>query len=427
MSNPLVAQRQDSTTSLSGVPILESVDETRKAVESGDWAAGVMGAVGTGLDALGMALDPFGAILAAGVGWLMEHVGPVSDALDALTGDPDEIKAHSETWKNVAAELDAVRTEMTDVVKSDTASWTGQAGDAYRARSEDIGALIEAAKSAAQGAADGIATAGEVVGAVRTLVRDIIAELVGHLVSWALQVLATLGVGMTWVVPQVVAEVAKVAARIADITSKLVRAFKVLTPLLKKLGKGFGDAGDKLRKIKADGSSAGPGKTPPPPKTGNGDAPATPRRRPGRRARTGRAVTVPRPPAPRTTTPGAAPGRTGRAGSTTTPRAVTAPPPARSGAEAAVTARPAPGPPAATARCAIRSRTGAHRTSSAARRIRSTSPPGRWCSARSTPNSSAPFRWWSNARTSPRSAPVAGSAGAGRRCWTNGSRSTRPE
>lgn len=123
VSNPLVAQRQDSTTALSGVPILESVDETRKAVESGDWAAGVMGA-----GCVGMALDPFGAILAAGVGWLMEHVGPVSDALDALTGDPDEIKAHSETWKNVAAELDAVRTEMTEVVKSDTASWTGSGG-----------------------------------------------------------------------------------------------------------------------------------------------------------------------------------------------------------------------------------------------------------------------------------------------------------
>nr|WP_243788910.1 hypothetical protein [Saccharopolyspora gloriosae] len=124
MGNPLVAEREDSTKSFSGVPILESVDETKKAIESGDWASGVMGAVGTGLDALGMALDPFGAVLAAGVGWLMEHVGPVSDALDALTGDPDEIKAHSETWKNVAAELDAVRAEMSDAVKADTVHLT---------------------------------------------------------------------------------------------------------------------------------------------------------------------------------------------------------------------------------------------------------------------------------------------------------------
>ncbi|WP_249124069.1 RHS repeat-associated core domain-containing protein [Saccharopolyspora erythraea] len=264
MTNPLVAERKDSTQGFSGVPILESVDETRKAIESGDWAAGVLGAVGTGLDALGMALDPFGAILAAGVGWLMEHVGPVSDALDSLTGDPDEIKAHSETWKNIGAELAAIAADMTDLVDKDTAGWTGQAGDAYRARSADTGKLITAAQSAAEGASSGIATAGEVVGAVRTLVRDIIAELVGHLVSWALQVVATLGIGLTWVVPQVVAEVAKVAAKIADITMKLVKAMKSLMPMLKKLGGSFDEAADALKKIKNDSSTA------PPPKPGEG-------------------------------------------------------------------------------------------------------------------------------------------------------------
>ncbi|RKT84500.1 RHS repeat-associated core domain-containing protein [Saccharopolyspora antimicrobica] len=257
MSNPLVAERKDSTESFSGVPILESIDETKKAIESGDWASGVMGAVGTGLDALTMALDPFGSILAAGVGWLMEHVGPLSDALDALTGDADQIKAHSETWKNVAAELGEINTEMTNMVNSDVADWAGEAADSYRKRSEDTGKLIEAAKKAAEGASEGIGTAGEVVAAVRTLVRDIIAELVGHLVSWALQVLATLGIAMAWVVPQVVAAVAKTVAKIADLTTKLVKAMKSLGKLMKKLGDGFGDAKKALDKIKKDEGGSG--------------------------------------------------------------------------------------------------------------------------------------------------------------------------
>ncbi|MEV4643859.1 RHS repeat-associated core domain-containing protein [Saccharopolyspora sp. NPDC049357] len=264
MTNPLVAQREDSTQSYSGIQIAESVADTQKAIESGDWAGGVLGAVGTGLDALGMALDPFGAIFSAGVGWLIEHVGPVSDALDSLTGDPDEIKAHSETWKNVSAELEAINTEMKDLVKADTASWLGEAGDAYRKRSEDTANLIAAAKSAADGAADGIGTAGEVVAAVRTLVRDIIAELVGHLISWALQVVCTLGIALAWVVPQVVAEVAKVAAKIADITTKLIQAMKKLSPLLKKLGDSFGDTKKALDKIKADNTkNDGPASTKP--------------------------------------------------------------------------------------------------------------------------------------------------------------------
>ncbi|SEG96091.1 hypothetical protein SAMN02982929_06300 [Saccharopolyspora kobensis] len=284
MTNPLVAERKDSTQAFSGVPIMESVDETKKAVESGDWAAGVMGAVGTGLDALTMALDPFGSILAAGVGWLMEHVGPLSDALDALTGDADQIKAHSETWKNVATELGEINTEMANMVNNDTASWVGAAGDAYRNRSEDTAKLIEAAQKAAEGASSGIGTAGEVVAAVRTLVRDIIAELVGRLISWALQVLATLGIAMAWVVPQVVAAVAKTVARIADVTTKLVKAMKSLGKLMKKLGDGFGDASKALKKIKGDQGPAAKVDSPAPNRsTGSGgpgprgDSPASTR------------------------------------------------------------------------------------------------------------------------------------------------------
>ncbi|WP_236808832.1 RHS repeat-associated core domain-containing protein [Amycolatopsis albispora] len=280
MGNPLVAEVQDSTTAISGIPILESIDETSKAIQSGDWAAGVLGAAGTALDALGMAMDPFGSILAAGVGWLMEHVGPLSDALDALTGNPDEIKAHSETWKNVGTELSSISADLAKMIEADTASWIGPAGDAYRTRGADTATLISGAQSAAEGASSGIGTAGEVVGAVRSLVRDIIAELVGHLISWALQVLFTLGIGLAWVVPQVVAAVAKTAAKIADITKKLVDAIRKLSPLLKKLTDSFGEASQALKNIKGgkvdkpDTVRSGPDTTP-------SDAPPTPKPPPG--------------------------------------------------------------------------------------------------------------------------------------------------
>ncbi|MFF6001421.1 RHS repeat-associated core domain-containing protein [Prauserella flavalba] len=263
MGNPLVAEVQDSTEAFSGIPLLESVNDTTQAIESGEWAGAVLGAVGAGLDALGMAMDPFGAILSAGVGWLMEHVGPLSNALDGLTGDPDTIKAHSETWKTVSTELTAISGDLRKLIEEDTASWTGPAADAYRERGADTATLITAAQTAADGASSGIGTAGEVVGAVRTLVRDIIADLVGHMISWALQVLLTLGIGMAWVVPQVVAAVAKTATQIADITKKLVDALSKLSPLLRSLGDSFGDAAAALKRIK-DGRID----TPPPVRSG---------------------------------------------------------------------------------------------------------------------------------------------------------------
>jgi RHS repeat-associated protein len=259
MSNPLVAPVKDSTTAVSGVSLLESATDLKSAIESGDWASVAMGSVGTALDALSMAMDPFGAILAAGVGWLIEHVGPLKEALNALTGNADEIAAQSETWANVAKELESVSTDLVDMVKTDLGGWTGPAADTYRQRAEDTSTLLASAQKGCEGASSGVKTAGEVVAAVRALVRDIIAELIGHLISWALQVVFTLGIGLTWVVPQVVAAVAKTASKISGLTTKLVKALQALMPLLKRAGTLFDDAGKALKNIK-------PGKGAPAPK-----------------------------------------------------------------------------------------------------------------------------------------------------------------
>ncbi|MFI5589650.1 RHS repeat-associated core domain-containing protein [Amycolatopsis sp. NPDC051758] len=260
MANPLVAETKDSTKAYSGVSLLESAADLKSAIESGDWASVAMGAVGTALDALSMAMDPFGAVLAAGVGWLMEHVGPLKEALNGLTGNADEIAAQSETWKNIATELGSIGEDLTGMVKADTVSWTGNAADTYRQRADDTVTLLNTAQKGCEGASSGVKTAGEVVAAVRALVRDIIAELIGHLISWALQVVFTLGIGLTWVVPQVINAVAKTASKIADLVKRLVTALKALVPLLKRAGDLFSDAAKALRNIK-------PGKAAPPPKS----------------------------------------------------------------------------------------------------------------------------------------------------------------
>ena len=270
MVNPLVAEVKDSTKAYTGASLLESAHDLKSAIESGDWASVAMGAVGTALDTLSMAMDPFGAILANGVGWLLEHVGPLKEALDALTGNADEIAANSETWKNIATELGSVGGDLANMVTADTASWTGVSGDAYRERAKDTVTLLDAAKEGCEGASSGVKTAGEVVAAVRGLVRDIIAELVGHLISWALQVLFTLGIGLTWVVPQVVNAVAKTASKIANLTNKLVKALKALMPLLKRADDLFADAAKALKKLT-------PGKNAPAPKPKKIDEGTTPK------------------------------------------------------------------------------------------------------------------------------------------------------
>ncbi|HET6504863.1 MAG TPA: RHS repeat-associated core domain-containing protein [Amycolatopsis sp.] len=258
MTNPLVAQKQDSTTAVSGIGILEAGQSVKDGIENGDWASTVMGVAGTAMEALAFVTDPFGSILAAGVGWLMEHVGPLKEALDKLAGDPDQITANSETWKNIAKELGDVATDLGNEVQTDVQSWTGPAADAYRQRADEVTKMLQGAGQACEGAASGVKTAGEVVAAVRMLVRDTIAQVVGHMVSWALQVLFTLGIGLAWVVPQVVNLVAKTAEDLAALMKNLIKALGDLGKLLGKAGDLFDDAAKGLKDLKP-GTKSNPG------------------------------------------------------------------------------------------------------------------------------------------------------------------------
>ena len=253
MSNPLVAA-PEQTSPYAGVPLLQDAADLSSALKSGDWASAAMGAVGTGMDALGAVMDPFGTILASGVGWLLEHVGPLKEALDALTGKPEQVTANAQTWQNVAKEFGGVGQDLAAAVEADLQSWSGEAADAYRARAADLANLLKAGEEAATGAGAGVKIAGMVVGAVRELVRGIIAEVIGRMISWALQVLFTAGIGLAWVVPQVVRTVAATATKITSVIGKLVKALGKLCPMLKRVGEILEKAAQAMKKM-----HAGPG------------------------------------------------------------------------------------------------------------------------------------------------------------------------
>src|SRR4051794_28831316 len=229
----LVAARADSTGAVDGFGIAEDIRSLSGGVAGGGWIEGTIGGFAASVDVLAVVTDPAGALVSWGVSWLMEHVKPLSDALDWLAGDPDQIMAYARTWQNVAGAASSAASSLRDAVDRELAAWTGPAADAYRRHATSHLGALNAAAEAGNGLAVIVEGAGLLVALVRGLVRDLIADFVSVLAvrlwEWLAEEACTLGIATPWVVAQVSSLVGKWVAKITDL-------FRGLLASLRRLG-----------------------------------------------------------------------------------------------------------------------------------------------------------------------------------------------
>lgn len=239
MNNPLVAPREDSTKSYTGIGIVESAVDLYNGVQSGSWVEGGLGLAGAGLEALSFVLDPFGSLIASAVSWLIEHIGPLRQALNWLAGDSDQIAAYAKTWQNVSQAVNRAGGDLTAETTRGTAGWTGPAADAYRTSVTNQAQHITAAANCAGIISSVVEVSGVLVGTVRGLVRDLIAECVATLVAripqWLAEEAVTLGFATPHVVAAATSIIAKWVAKIGDKITLLLRSIAKLRPLLSRL------------------------------------------------------------------------------------------------------------------------------------------------------------------------------------------------
>jgi uncharacterized protein YukE len=244
--NPLVAARVEGPKDAwAGVWIAEDIELIGQGVKNGSWVDTGLGVVGASLDGLAIMSDPVGALLQYGVSWIIEHVKPLSEALDWLAGDPAQIAAHAKTWRNVASSLRDSVTNLATAVRQDVADWGGSAGPAYQAWARQQQEAINGLAKAAETMATITEGAGFLIAAVRILVRDAIATVVSRLIVYAAEELATFGLGTPLVVEQVASLVASWAAKIARWLKALLASLRQLMPIIRRLGELIND----LKKI----------------------------------------------------------------------------------------------------------------------------------------------------------------------------------
>ncbi|MFB9239344.1 hypothetical protein ACFFWC_28055 [Plantactinospora siamensis] len=236
--NPLVVGKLDQPVDAwAGVWIAEDIELIGQGVKSGSWVDTGLGVVGAALDGLALISDPVGALLQYGVAWLIEHVKPLSQALDWLAGDPGQIAGNAQTWRNVAASLGTQAADLASAARLDLSEWSGAAASAYQVWSgqqqDAIGGLAKGAEVMAA-ITEG---AGFLISAVRALVRDAIATVVSRLIVYAAEEVGTLGFGTPLVVEQVSTLVASWAAKISRWLRGLLSSLRELASRSRQLEK----------------------------------------------------------------------------------------------------------------------------------------------------------------------------------------------
>ncbi|QUG99505.1 hypothetical protein HUO13_00635 [Saccharopolyspora erythraea] len=244
----------ESGAHTAGAGIVDSARATWTAFSNEDWGEFAASGGVLALDAMITAIDPIGSALAAGVGWLMEHLYPLREALDFVAGDPNAIKEGADTWQEVKADLEKLAGEIPGQVQAHTAEWSGPACNTYLQRSKELAEGVEAMSVSAGTASGAIATAGTMVATCRGLIRDIIAAVVAELIKGALAALAgsvvsfgaTVAGYLGYAAGRVGMTLAKIATKISQLLGKLGKAGTHLAKALDDMAEASAKVGAKL-------------------------------------------------------------------------------------------------------------------------------------------------------------------------------------
>jgi hypothetical protein len=146
--------------------------------------------ISAALDTVAFVMDPLAKLIAAGLGWLIEHVSFLKWPLDQVAGNPAEVTKVANELHKIGESLRHTGTELDDTLKATITQWEGKGYDSFLKSINDRKGWIDANAKASDVAGYMVETTGALIGAVRSLIRDIITTVLGDIISTMLIALA---------------------------------------------------------------------------------------------------------------------------------------------------------------------------------------------------------------------------------------------
>lgn len=188
--------------------------------------------VSAALDTVAFALDPLAKLIAAGLGWLIEHVSFLRWPLDQLAGNPDQIKVLAESLHRTGEDLRNTADDMDRALHRVVTGWQGIGHDSFDAKMTAHREHITGSGKAVDTAGYVVETTMALIVTVRSLIRDIITTLIADIITTMLIALSlaviTFGASIPVAVGKCVATAAvqgsAMAAKLATIARFASRA-----------------------------------------------------------------------------------------------------------------------------------------------------------------------------------------------------------
>lgn len=235
---------------LSGLGLIEDGQDLNEAMESNSWVAESLAVFGTSMDVQQLVSDPLQTLMSWGISWLLDHMSPLKDWLNELTGNPGEVQGFAATWTSTGESL---QTNSADLARSVTNDLEGQEGmgiAAYSALQTDIAKHVELAGTCSNAMSTALGVASTIVQVVHDLVRDAIADIVSSIAAKAVELAISCGT----LAPKIVTDVASLAlewaGKLRRYVDDLLSSGKRLSKLSDNLSGLFTRLKDALAKIK---------------------------------------------------------------------------------------------------------------------------------------------------------------------------------
>ena len=226
--NPLVAQREESRSAVSGSGVVEDIWGIAHGLSEGSWLETGLSSVSLVADAVGVGVDPLGTLIAWGAGWLIDHFGPLKSWMDEFLGDADSVRADAATWSNVAQAMGECADALEQDEKNLMGEQVGATATAYRAANQDTISALRTASGAADAMGRATSVLAEVVGLVHDLLRDAISAIVGTLASAIIEAIATFGLAIPLIIAQVQVKVGAKATQMAAHVTGVLKSARAL-------------------------------------------------------------------------------------------------------------------------------------------------------------------------------------------------------